>query len=308
MIDNAVYIFIISCLLITEMIFLYFFSKASWFYFTDGADIRVCSIAQYFVYGLLFTIEVLEYLITGKASTLFIFVARSHLIFSFFLLASCRLIGYRIMYSSPLLRNILYMVLCFFFYFTITMGSITFNTEILNNPNQTSNFALLSNISYYLRIQQNYPKSILIELIPSVYALLCFCIILGFDLTEKRSKLTIRTDIFLGISIIIFTITKIGTSCIYLDNLLVCIMYLIPIFGFVSESISVIKICEVVVDENEKLKNLIKRSLNLPSLKKKYNARLIAKMIKAKPQLEELLPKDKKHIELYNLIKGFLDE
>ena len=305
MIDNVVYIIIMSCLLISELLYTISFFRASWYYFTDGADMRVCSLAQYFVYGILFTTEVINYLITGQTSILFIFVARSHLTFSFFLLASCRLIGYRIMYSSPILRNILYIIICFFFYFTTIMGCITLNLDNINSEQLYGNFQRLSQVSLYIQNLTNYPSHVIVEFIPIIYSLACFGIIISFDLKEKRSLRTIIMDVFLGISILLFMFAKIGTTIIYLDNVIVCIMYILPIFGFVSESKSVLRMCRLLTTGSEKFRKLVSDSIKLPSLRKKYNARIIAKLIDENPELENQIPCGKKYSEFASLVKSF---
>lgn len=312
MMFNVLHLGILLVLISIELIFLFYFAKSFYFFISDGADLRLCSISQYTMFLLLFTIECFYYLITGNTNQLFVYICRIYVFVSIYLLFCCRVIGYKSLFSSDSTKSYLYLISSILFYVVLIGGMVSMTrTPIVDTS--FNNFDRISQVTYFLQYNCNKPDKAFVRFIPSVCSLPMYLVILYLDIKEKRSRKTYICDALVGLSLVMLFINSLPIMSDPYDkrwllDICSCFMFILPIIGFIRESKSILHYCSKDKDIYRQVKQLVVESSKLTGNKLKYSARLLAKMLKDNPRLEEGIPVNKKYEKFITLVNEYLDK
>lgn len=312
MMFNTLHLIIALIMVSMEIVCLFYFVKAFYFFISDGADLRLCSISQYTMFLVLFSIECFYYLFTGNTNQIFVFTCREYVFISIYLLLCCRIIGYKSLFSSDSTKSYIYLYACFMFYFVLIgeMMSMTRTPIVATSFNR---FDRISQFTYFLQYNCNKIDNVFVRFIPSICALSMYCIMLYLDIKEKRSKRTYICDGFVGISLLLsiinsFPIMKDPYDKKWVLDVCTCFMFILPIIGFIRESQSILHYCSKDKDVYRQVKQLVIDSSKLTGNKLKYSARLLAKMLKDNPRLEEGIPVSKKYEKFITLVNDYIEK
>ena len=108
--------------------------------------------------------------------------------------------------------------------------------------------------------------------------------------------------------IILYTIITLSKEARLFSEIMFIIIYIIPLFGIIFEIKNIMHYCSKERDDTKYLRQLIIKSYRLQGAKRLYNARLISKLIKSNPSLEQVLPGDSKFEDFLTLVKEYESE
>ena len=302
MINKCSYIILLMSFLITNIVFFYYYFKAMYAYFTDGADLRVCTITQAMTFVLLIMAELVSYFFVGHITFVGVYLFRTYLSFMFYFLAASRLLGYKSLFFPKRLKNISYTVITLLFYVTTIVD--VFYLRKLEIPN-VYDLQWCDGILISLRSTCNSRFHFYLHAVPIFYSMLCFLLIMLFDFIEKRGSKTLLVDILLDLPILFASLINL-CKCIDVVQYVFCTtIFIIPMVCIIYEINNILRYCSKEQNEKEYINNLIKRTYKSHGVRRIYNARLISKVIKENPRLEALLPDSLKYKDFIKLIKYF---
>lgn len=230
-------------------------------YLSDGADLRSCIIIQHFLFMFFFIEELFISNFLNKNEMLNDFLLRLYIIFNVFFITSYRLQGYRTLFFSKKLKNIMYAVMSTLFYILTMLSVLSKNTKInIYTPN--------------------------LNVLSTCYMVIGYIFIIFFDIKEKRSRHTIDIDILMVISILLNVIITLIRNY-YIRNIIFYLLLIIPICNIYYELNNILYYCRPEISNNNYLYNLFRKSYKLPLLQQDLNARTIAKIIESSPDLKK---------------------
>lgn len=303
MLENAIYALIILILSVSLIGLIYLYSKSLYAYITDGADLRVCPLSEFMIFGIVILIETSVAFVSKDFTAIFCFCLRTYVMFSFYLLLCCRLIGYRNVIFKNSLKSILYVTMCTLFYFSLILF-IIFNKHIYEP--RTSDLLKFNTLCLIAQVLYKQQAPLLIKLLPSLFATSCYAVMIMFDLVEKRSHKTRYMDVALSFSLILSFFSLFKPMSHHLRNVSVCIMILLPILGFYRESNSILHYCQPDVNKTKEFHRLLNKVVKMSDIKKQYYARYISKLIKEGFYKLDSIPDNKKYAKFLALVKEYL--
>ena len=303
--DNVMYYFLMINFILSIIYFTYFYVKVVYDYLIDGADLRVCTMSQCFVYILLMVTELISFRIRGTLTSIDIYLFRTYISFVFYFLSASRLLGYKSLFFPKKLKNVLYTIITAGFYLTTTLE--VFFLEKLNNSIM-DNFNHMDYVCYSIMASCNLDGHIVLHSIPAVYSSVCFIFIVLFDSIEKRGYRCILFDVLTDFPILFYIYTSLSKSFNVYSKISIIFMFVIPLFSLVQEIKSIIHSCIKERNDTEYIRTLVKKSYKALGARQLYNARLIHKMIKDNPSLKNVLPTDIKYEGFMRLVRTFEKE
>lgn len=313
---------IVEVLLIVTLIgpCTYKFIKVVRLYITDGADLRTCFLSQFYLYFILFLSELIHYLVTGRHNQFCIFVCRLYPVLAVFFYTSSKFIGKKTLFSSSLLKNILYIIVTLGFFSTTIMCVESLSiTEGLLSCVEIFTFESLKQLTEIVmrdcfKFQYGIIPSMFVKYYMPIYIFNCslFCVLI--DHLEKRSVQTkIGTLCFFITSLISFSFTVIDCSKtpFALNLTLVLLMYTLPWVSFMCEANNILYYANLKINDYDLVAKTIRKCSKEKQLteKSKAQAMTIAKMIVKDPRLNEALPLfTKSRSTFIDCINDYIDE
>ena len=305
MISNYLYVAFATTFLAICFYIFFIYIKATYIYIIDGADLRICTMSQCMVFLALISVEMFYFLLEKESSYADIYLFRTYVSFMFYFMAASRLLGYKSLFFPKKLKNFFYIIITMGFYAT-TIIQVFYLTKLDIHYD-----VCLSRLRYACQVigaGQGIREHAILHSLPALYALMCYLFIITFDAVEKRGHKTLLLDTLTDIPIILYTIITLDKEVGIFSEIMFVIIYIMPLFGIIFEIKNIMHYCSKERDDTEYLRQLIIKSYRLQGARRLYNARLINKLIKSNPRLEQVLPSDSKFEDFLMLVKDYESE
>ena len=301
------YLYVIFAITFLAICFYIFFihTKVTYTYIIDGADLRVCTMSQCMVFLALINIELFYFLFKKESSYVDIYLFRTYVPYMFYFMATSRLLRYKSLFFPKKLKNLFYIIIVMGFYVTTII-------EVFCLPKLDIHYDVgLSRLGYACRVigaDCGTKEHAILHSMPAIYALICYLFIITFDTLERRRHKTLLLDTLTDIPIILYTIITLSKEARLFSEIMFIIIYIIPLFGIIFEIKNIMHYCSKERDDTKYLRQLIIKSYRLQGAKRLYTARLISKLLKSNPSLEQVLPGDSKFEDFLTLVKEYESE
>lgn len=305
MISNYLYVaFAVTFLSVSIYVFSTYI-KATYTYIIDGADLRVCTLSQCMVFLVLINVELFSFLFRKESSYTDVYLFRTYISFMFYFMAASRLLGYKSLFFPKKLKNLFYIIITIGFYVT-TIVEVFYLTRLQVPIDPCA--SRLKYACYVIGAGCGIREHAFLHSMPALYSLMCYLFIVTFDALEKRGHKTLLLDTLTDVPIILYAMITLDNNIDSIDEIMLVIIFIMPILGIIFEINNIMHYCSRERNDTDYLRFLISKSYRLQGARRLYNARLINKIIKANPKLEQILPGDSKFEDFLMLVKNYDSE